>query len=69
MLRQAQHERKLLNHFRYPPFVLSDVEGLLKEFFNKLSTFETLALFKSVKEFEPRGGASQNPLVATRTKR
>jgi hypothetical protein len=44
MLREPQHERKLLNHFRYPPFVLSDVEGLLKEFFNDLLNIELLNL-------------------------
>jgi hypothetical protein len=28
MLREAQHERKILNDIKTPPFVLSTVEGL-----------------------------------------
>src|SRR6266508_3425082 len=32
MLRQAQHERKILNDIKSPPFVLSTVEGLRQSF-------------------------------------
>jgi hypothetical protein len=32
MLREPQHERKILNDIRTPPFVLSTVEGLRQSF-------------------------------------
>ena len=35
MLREPQHERKIINDFNSPPFVLSYVEGV-REFFSNL---------------------------------
>jgi len=32
MLREPQHERKILNDIKTPPFVLSTVEGLRRSF-------------------------------------
>src|SRR3990172_1021583 len=47
MLREPQHERKILNDIKTPPFVLSTVEGLRQSFSTTYSTFIVIFMLKS----------------------
>jgi len=42
MLREPQHERKIINDIKSPPFVLSLVEGLPNGFFDALLETEII---------------------------
>jgi hypothetical protein len=61
MLREPQHERKIINDFKPYPFVLSHVEGLQKSFSAALDDW-------SLRLFRRRDHAVQihQPLIAQR---
>ena len=58
MLRDPQHERKIINDFNSPPFVLSYVEESPREFFSNLLVSISGMMATPALQAKPKGSGS-----------
>ena len=68
MLRQAQHERKIIDNINSPPFVLSVVEGLPKVF-RHLASKQEILMNKRVHKKESRIAKQTRAMLTAAKKR